>query len=94
MTFAGGPAGAAGAAAGALGAEALGGGAELAVTGPDAADVPELGPVFPVDVCLEKDLADPPQPTMELTAIAATLNFIKTLGPNCTATLEPIFPTN
>jgi hypothetical protein len=92
MTLAGGPAGTDGAAAGALGAEALGGGAELAVAGPDAADVP--GGPFPVDVCLEKDLADPPQPTMELTAIAATVNFIKTLGPNCTFDLEPIFPTN
>lgn len=66
----------------------------MPVTEPDVADVPELEPLLPVVVFAEKGLAEPPHPTMELTVIAATLKFIKTLGPNCTFTLEPIFPTN
>jgi len=66
----------------------------LLVPEPDVAEVWELVPLPPVEVVLEKDCAEPPQPTMEVTAIAGTPNFIRTLGPNCILNLEPIFPTN
>jgi hypothetical protein len=96
---------------GAVGGGALGGGAlgaeaglefgvaELLLPG-EALEVavlePELKLLTEAEVLPENGFADPePQPTTEATAMAAALNFTKTLGSSCT--FEPRYrgiPTN
>jgi hypothetical protein len=52
---------------------------------PELAPEPEFELAFAVAPLPENGFADPePQPTTEAIAIAATLNFIKTLEENCT----------